>query len=244
MLLCEEQGVNVRVVLNFFPNRISKLAVEDLEGIPMLAFSSAPSAMAPLAGKRVFDVVVSALALLLMSPLLILIAIAIKLDSPGPVFFRQRRVGLSGREFRLYKFRSMSHDAEARLSELRSRNEMDGPVFKMRDDPRVTRVGRLLRKTSLDEFPQFLNVLRGEMSVVGPRPPLPSEVRLYERWQRRRLSVKPGITCTWQVSGRNEIDFARWMDLDLHYIDNWSLWHDLKIVLLTIPAVVFGRGAR
>jgi lipopolysaccharide/colanic/teichoic acid biosynthesis glycosyltransferase len=160
------------------------------------------------------------------------------------VLFRQRRVGLNGREFGLYKFRSMCHDAESKLAELRHRNEMDGPVFKMREDPRVTRIGRFLRKTSLDEFPQFWNVLRGEMSVVGPRPPIPTEVRLYKRWQRRRLSVKPGITCTWQVSGRNEVDFARWMELDLHYIDNWSLWHDLKIVLQTIPAVILGRGAR
>jgi lipopolysaccharide/colanic/teichoic acid biosynthesis glycosyltransferase len=138
----------------------------------------------------------------------------------------------------------MVHGAEAQLAALRHRNEMDGPVFKLRDDPRVTRVGRFLRKTSLDEFPQFWNVLKGEMSVVGPRPPIPSEVKQYERWHRRRLSVKPGITCTWQISGRNEVEFERWMELDLHYIDNWSLWHDLKIVLQTIPAVILGRGAR
>jgi exopolysaccharide biosynthesis polyprenyl glycosylphosphotransferase len=244
VLLCEEQGIGVKVLLNFFPNRIAKLAVEEVEGIPMLTFSSTPSEVAPLLGKRFFDIAVSAFALLLLSPVFLAMAIAIKLESKGPVFFKQRRVGLSGREFWLYKFRSMCVDAEAKLAALRDKNEMDGPVFKMRADPRITRVGRLLRKTSLDEFPQFLNVLKGEMSVVGPRPPLPSEVRKYKRWQRRRLSVKPGITCTWQVSGRNEIDFAQWMRLDLHYIDNWSLWHDLKIVLMTIPAVLLGKGAR
>jgi exopolysaccharide biosynthesis polyprenyl glycosylphosphotransferase len=242
--LCEEQGVGVKVLLNFFPSRISQMAVEDLEGIPVLSFASAPSGTAPLVGKRLFDLAVSLLVIVLLAPALVALALAIKLDSAGPVFFRQRRIGLNGREFWLYKFRSMCADAESRLAQLREANEMDGPVFKMREDPRVTRVGRFLRKTSLDEFPQFWNVLRGEMSVVGPRPPIPSEVKLYKRWQRRRLSVKPGITCTWQVSGRNEIDFAQWMELDLHYIDNWSLWRDLKIVLRTIPAVILGRGAR
>ena len=243
--LCEELGVGVRVLLNFFvSNRRSRITVEELEGIPMLAFSRTPSETAPLVAKRIFDLLVSATVLVVLAPLFVGIAVAIKLESPGPVFFRQRRVGLNGRRFWLYKFRSMCQDAEAKLAHVKDRNEMDGPVFKMREDPRVTRVGRFLRKTSLDEFPQFWNVLKGEMSVVGPRPPIRSEVRLYKRWQRRRLSVKPGITCTWQVSGRNEIDFAQWMELDLHYIDNWSLWHDLKIVLLTIPAVLLGRGAR
>jgi exopolysaccharide biosynthesis polyprenyl glycosylphosphotransferase len=242
--ICEEQGVVVRVLLDFFPTRISKMEVEELDGIPVLSLTPGPSEMAPLVGKRVFDVVVSALVLVLLLPLWLVIALAIKLDSPGPVLYRQRRMGQNGRRFWLYKFRSMVHGAHRQLPSLRARNEMDGPVFKMRHDPRVTRVGRWLRKTSLDEIPQFWNVLRGEMSVVGPRPPLPHEVREYERWHRRRLSVRPGITCTWQVSGRNEVDFERWMELDLHYIDNWSLWHDLKIVLQTIPAVILGRGAR
>ncbi len=160
------------------------------------------------------------------------------------MLFRQRRVGLAGREFTLYKFRSMHAGAEALLPALRTRNEAGGPVFKMRDDPRVTRVGALLRRASLDELPQFWNVLRGEMSVVGPRPPIPSEVRAYARWQRRRLSVKPGITCTWQVSGRSDVDFARWMELDLAYIDGWTLWGDIEICLKTIPAVLSARGAR
>jgi exopolysaccharide biosynthesis polyprenyl glycosylphosphotransferase len=244
VLLCQEQGIRVKVLLNFFPTGIARMTVEDLEGIPMLSFSTGPDAAAPLAGKRIFDVVVSGLALLVLAPLVAGIAIAIKLETPGPVLFRQRRIGQNGREFWLYKFRSMVADAEAQRAALAEHNEMDGPVFKMTDDPRVTRVGRWLRKTSLDEVPQFWNVLRGEMSVVGPRPPLPGEVKLYQRWQRRRLSVRPGITCTWQVSGRNEVDFSQWMELDLHYIDNWSLWHDLKIVLRTIPAVLLGRGAR
>jgi exopolysaccharide biosynthesis polyprenyl glycosylphosphotransferase len=197
-----------------------------------------------LVAKRAFDLVASAAALVVLSPLFLAIAAAVKLDSPGPVLFRQRRVGLAGRIFTVYKFRSMHHGAEALRPALEARNEMVGPVFKIRDDPRVTRVGRWLRRTSFDELPQFFNVLRGEMSVVGPRPPIPSEVRAYARWQRRRLSVKPGITCTWQVSGRNEVDFDRWMALDLDYIDHWSLWGDLRIVLKTIPAVLLGRGAR
>jgi exopolysaccharide biosynthesis polyprenyl glycosylphosphotransferase len=243
-LLCEEQGVGVKVLFNFFPNRTAKLSIEEVDGIPVLAFSSAPSDVGALVVKRIFDVMVSASVLSALAPLFLAFAVAIKLDSPGPVFFRQRRVGRNGREFWLYKFRSMYEDAEARRAELEHKNEMDGPAFKMADDPRVTRIGRFLRKTSLDEVPQFWNVLKGEMSVVGPRPPIPSEVKCYERWQRRRLSVKPGITCTWQVSGRNELDFAQWMELDLRYIDNWSLWHDLEIVLRTIPAVILGKGAR
>jgi exopolysaccharide biosynthesis polyprenyl glycosylphosphotransferase len=243
-LLCEEQGVGVKVLLNVFPNLAAKLTVEEVDGIPVLAFSSAPGEAGALAGKRLFDVAVSALVLALGAPLWIALAVAVKAGSRGPILFRQRRVGQNGREFWVYKFRSMYEDAEARRAELEHRNEMDGPAFKIADDPRITRVGRFLRKTSLDEVPQFWNVLKGEMSVVGPRPPLPSEVRRYQRWQRRRLSVRPGITCTWQVSGRNDLDFAQWMELDLRYIDNWSLWHDLEIVLRTIPAVLLGRGAR
>ncbi|HET8538662.1 MAG TPA: sugar transferase [Anaeromyxobacter sp.] len=243
VLDCEEQGVSARVCMDLFATRISTLAVEDLDGIPLLALSTVPQDPFALAAKRALDVALSALALLALSPVFLAVAIAIRLDSPGPVFFRQRRVGMNGREFTLLKFRSMYRDAHARLEALRTRNEVSGPVFKMRDDPRVTRVGRLIRRTSIDELPQFWNVLRGEMSVVGPRPPLPSEVQRYERRHLRRLSVKPGITCTWQVSGRSAIGFDRWMELDLSYIDNWSLWHDVKILARTIPAVLTGRGA-
>jgi exopolysaccharide biosynthesis polyprenyl glycosylphosphotransferase len=243
VLLCEERGVAVKVSLNLFPSRIARVSVEDFEGVPMLAFSSTPHEILPLVMKRTFDVLVSAAVVLALAPLFALVALAIKLDTPGPVFFRQRRIGLNGREFTLLKLRSMVQDAEQQLERVRALNEMDGPVFKSRSDPRVTRVGRWLRKFSLDEFPQFWNVLRGEMSVVGPRPPLPEEVRRYTRWQRRRLSVRPGITCTWQVSGRNEIDFQAWMKLDLEYIDTWSFWGDMEIVLRTIPAILSGRGA-
>lgn len=244
VLACEEQGIKVRVCLDLFETRIATRTVEDLDGIPLLALSTTPSDTLALAAKRALDLVESAAALVLLAPIFLVVAIAIRLESPGPVFFRQRRVGRNGREFTLLKFRSMYQDAEARLESLRAHNEVSGPVFKMRNDPRVTRVGRLIRRASIDELPQFWNVLRGDMSVVGPRPPLPAEVAKYERWQRRRLSVKPGITCTWQVSGRSDISFERWMELDLRYIDTWSLWEDTKILVRTIPAVLTGRGAQ
>ena len=241
---CQVQGVAVVICLDLLHGGIGQMALTLLERVPAITFSTVPSDNLALAAKRTFDVAVSVAVLLLLAPILASVALAIKLDSPGPVLFRQRRVGLNGREFWLLKFRSMCQDAEGKLAVLRVRNEMSGPVFKMTNDPRVTRVGRFIRRTSLDEFPQFWNVLRGEMSVVGPRPPLPDEVRQYQRWQRRRLSVRPGITCTWQVSGRNQIDFEHWMRLDLEYIDHWSLAGDLAICMKTIPAVVSARGAR
>ncbi len=242
--VCEEQGVGVMIALDVLRFGNARMSVGDLNGLPMLALTRAPSDELALAAKRMFDIAVSFAILLLLSPVFAALALAIKLDSRGPVFFRQRRVGLQGRTFDIFKFRSMYLDAEQRLESLRAHNEMSGPVFKMKNDPRITRVGRFIRRTSLDEFPQFWNVLRGEMSVVGPRPPLPSEVRQYKRWQRRRLSVKPGITCIWQISGRNNIDFDRWMELDLEYIDQWSLWNDIQICLKTIPAVLGTRGAQ
>jgi exopolysaccharide biosynthesis polyprenyl glycosylphosphotransferase len=242
--LCEEQGVEVRISLDILRFGPGRMRVADMDGVPMLAFTRTPSDALALAVKRAFDVVISAGVLVALSPLLAAVALAIRIDSPGQIFFRQRRIGQSGRVFEILKFRSMFRDAEARLEALRARNEMTGPVFKMANDPRVTRVGRFLRRTSLDEFPQFWNVLKGEMSVVGPRPPIPSEVRQYKRWQRRRLSMKPGITCIWQISGRNDIEFERWMELDLEYIDGWSLWGDLEIFFKTIPAVLSARGAR
>jgi exopolysaccharide biosynthesis polyprenyl glycosylphosphotransferase len=241
---CEEQGTPVKVGVDLFPARVARLSVEDLDGLPVLSYASVPPEGGPLVAKRALDLAVSAAALLVLAPLLALVALAVKLESRGPVLFRQQRIGRAGRLFTLYKFRSMRVGAEGERAALAARNEMDGPVFKLRHDPRVTRVGRWLRRTSFDELPQLWNVLRGEMSLVGPRPPLPEEVRRYERWQRRRLSVKPGITCTWQVSGRSDVGFRRWMELDLAYIDGWSLWQDLRIVLRTIPAVLLGRGAR
>jgi len=192
--------------------------------------------------KEFFDALISLLASIGLSPVFLGIAMAIKLDSKGPIFFSQKRVGLRGRRFQVLKFRTMVVNAEELKHQLMDRNEMDGPVFKITDDPRITKVGRFLRKTSLDELPQFFNVLMGDMSVVGPRPPLPVEVRVYERWQLRRLSMKPGITCIWQVSGRNDIPFEEWMKMDLEYIDNWSLKLDFVLFLKTIRTMVKGDG--
>ncbi|GMU60055.1 MAG: polyprenyl glycosylphosphotransferase [Myxococcaceae bacterium] len=196
-----------------------------------------------MAIKRMFDIVSSALALWLLLPLLLTVAALIKATSKGPLFFRQRRVGLNGRPFNMLKFRTMVVDAEAQQASLAALNEMDGPVFKIKADPRVTPVGRVLRKFSIDELPQLVNVLRGDMSVVGPRPPLPTEVAKYETWQRRRLSVRPGLTCIWQVSGRNQISFEQWMYMDMQYIDNWSFTKDLELIAKTVPVVLSGHGA-
>jgi lipopolysaccharide/colanic/teichoic acid biosynthesis glycosyltransferase len=193
--------------------------------------------------KRSLDVVFSVLALLALAPLFGLIAIAIRFDSPGPVIFSHKRAGRGGRPFDFYKFRSMIADAEERRAELVSRNEKDGPIFKIREDPRITRVGRLLRRWSLDELPQLWNVLKGDISLVGPRSPTVDEVSKYERWHRRRLDVTGGITCTWQVSGRSEISFRDWMRLDMRYVTCRNLWLDLRLLLKTLPAVISGRGA-
>jgi exopolysaccharide biosynthesis polyprenyl glycosylphosphotransferase len=193
--------------------------------------------------KRIFDIVASFSALVLLSPLLLVVATIIRLTSRGPVLFRQQRVGRHSKPFHMLKFRSMVVNAEELKAKLMAQNEQAGPVFKMRRDPRITRVGRFIRKFSIDELPQLLNVLRGEMSIVGPRPPVPSEVSRYEAWQRRRLSVRPGLTCVWQVSGRNEISFEEWMYLDMQYIDHWSLAQDFQLILKTLPVVLTGRGA-
>jgi exopolysaccharide biosynthesis polyprenyl glycosylphosphotransferase len=243
-LMCEELGIRTRVAMNFFPNRVARMEIEELEGVPFLTFTTTPSNEAHLAMKRALDVAVSAVMLALAAPIIVVSALVIKLTSPGSVLFKQRRMGLNGRLFTLYKFRTMIEDAHARREEVAHLNEMNGPAFKLKDDPRVTTVGRFLRRFSLDELPQFWNVLKGDMSLVGPRPPIPEEVAAYHRWHRRRLSMKPGLTCLWQVSGRNDIaDFDRWMQLDLQYIDNWSPTLDLKILLRTIPAVLLGKGA-
>jgi exopolysaccharide biosynthesis polyprenyl glycosylphosphotransferase len=194
--------------------------------------------------KRIMDIVLSLVGLIVLSPLLVAVALVIRMSSPGPVLFAQERVGMNKRLFKLFKFRSMYVDAEKRRGELEHLNEMDGPVFKIKNDPRVTPIGRLIRKTSMDELPQLLNVLRGQMSLVGPRPPLLAEVDRYDWLYRRRLSIKPGITCLWQISGRNEITFKQWMEMDKAYIENWSLWLDIQILVKTIPAVLFSKGAR
>jgi exopolysaccharide biosynthesis polyprenyl glycosylphosphotransferase len=241
--LAQELGIVVRL----FPDEASskllaRLHVERFEGDYVITLFREQMLM-QLLGKRLMDVVLSAVGLVLLSPLLIAVALAIRFTSPGPVFFAQERVGMNKRLFRLYKFRSMYVDAEKRKRELEHLNEMDGPVFKIKNDPRITPVGRFIRKTSIDELPQLVNVLRGQMSLVGPRPPLLSEVDRYDWLYRRRLSIKPGITCLWQISGRNEITFKQWMEMDKQYIDNWSLWLDIKILAKTIPAVLFSKGA-
>jgi exopolysaccharide biosynthesis polyprenyl glycosylphosphotransferase len=240
----EEQGVVTRLVVNFLPQSLSDVSFDEFGGIPMLTFSTAPRDELLLFARRCVDFVLAAVLLTVLSPLFALIAAVIKLTSRGTVLFRQSRCGLHGRPFTFLKFRSMTLGADELKPALAPFNEMDGPAFKMTNDPRVTSVGRLLRRTSLDELPQLWNILRGDMSFVGPRPAVIEEVRQYQPWQRRRLSMKPGLTCLWQVSGRNELTFDEWMRLDLEYIDNWSLWLDLKIALKTIPAVVRGRGAK
>jgi exopolysaccharide biosynthesis polyprenyl glycosylphosphotransferase len=242
LMECETAGVKTRLALDF-PHRIARMEVEDMDGYPMLTFSATPAEDASMMTKRAMDIVFSSLFLLSFSWLYGLIAVVLKLTSKGPVFFRQERVGMNGRRFTFFKFRSMVVDADRRKDELKHLNEMDGPVFKIKNDPRVTRVGRFLRKFSLDELPQMWNVLKGDMSLVGPRPPVPSEVEKYEFWARRRLSIRPGLTCLWQISGRNSINFQQWMELDLQYIDNWTLGLDFKILLKTVPAVLGGRGA-
>ena len=242
-LMCEELGIRTRVAMNIFQNRVARLEVEELEGVPFLTFTTTPSNETHLALKRLLDVAVSLMMLALGLPIIVFAALAIRLTSPGSVLFKQERLGLNGRIFTLYKFRTMIEDAHRRREEVSHLNEMTGPVFKSKSDPRITPVGRFLRKFSLDELPQLWNVLKGDMSLVGPRPPIPEEVESYHRWHRRRLSMKPGLTCLWQVSGRNNVDFDRWMELDLQYIDNWSPSLDLKILLRTIPAVLLGKGA-
>ena len=242
-LLCAELGIRARVAL-YFPHMKARVLLEELEGIPLLTFTSTPGTPFPLFLKRLQDLGVSVLGIAVIAPLVPLVALAIKLGSRGPVLFSQQRCGLNGRRFTLYKFRTMYEGADRRLEEVVHLNEVAGPAFKARRDPRVTAVGRWLRRFSLDELPQLVNVLKGDMSLVGPRPPLPAEVARYERWQRRRLSMKPGLTGLWQVSGRAGLDdFSHWTTIDLAYIDQWSLWLDLKILLKTIPAVLSTRGA-
>jgi exopolysaccharide biosynthesis polyprenyl glycosylphosphotransferase len=208
-----------------------------------LHFSSVAFKPHQLAMKRLFDITVSAVALWMLLPVFAVVALLIKLTSRGPILFKQVRVGLHGKPFNMLKFRSMVVNAEELKAKLAAQNEMSGPVFKMKNDPRITWIGRFIRKYSIDELPQFINVLRGEMSIVGPRPPVPGEVAKYEAWQRRRLSVRPGLTCIWQVSGRNQISFEEWMYLDMQYIDHWSLKSDLELLLRTVPVVITGRGA-
>ncbi len=243
---CELEGVEAWLIADFFKTQISRTTFDDFYGQPVMVFRTTPDNSWQSALKRPFDFVVSAVVLLLLSPFYLITALLIKFTSPGPVLFCQQRSGLNGRPFTIYKFRTMTTDAEARKKELECRNEMRGPVFKVTNDPRITPIGKILRRYSIDEFPQFFNVLRGEMSLVGPRPLPVDEVKRFDDFShRRRLSVKPGLTCTWQISGRNNVvDFKDWVRLDLEYIDNWSLWLDLKILCRTVPAVIAGAGAK
>jgi exopolysaccharide biosynthesis polyprenyl glycosylphosphotransferase len=242
-LSLQEQGIRTRFAMDLFPHTRARVQLEELDGIPLLSFATTPTSQIQLMAKRALDVTLAALLLFLGMPVVLTIALLIKITSGGRVLFRQTRCGLNGRSFTLYKFRTMVEGAEDRRLELLHLNEMNGPVFKLRSDPRVTYLGRFLRRFSLDEVPQLWNVLRGDMSLVGPRPPIPEEVAKYQRWQRRRLAMKPGLTCLWQVSGRNNLDFDRWMQLDLEYIDSWTPMLDFKILLKTIPAVLSGKGA-
>jgi exopolysaccharide biosynthesis polyprenyl glycosylphosphotransferase len=243
---CELEGIEVWLIADFFSTQISRTSFDELLGRPLLIFRTTPENSWQSLAKHLLDFFGALLLLIFLSPVFLIVAAVIKFSSPGPVFFRQKRSGINGTPFTIFKFRTMVTNAEQFQHELAAMNEMSGPVFKVTNDPRITPVGKFLRKFSLDELPQLFNVLRGEMSLVGPRPLPVDEVRRFDNLaHRRRLSVKPGLTCLWQVSGRNQItDFKDWVRLDLEYIDNWSFWLDVKILLVTIPAVLRGTGAK
>lgn len=242
--ICREHGVIVRVLWDMFHAATVATDFDDSAVSPVVSFYNTPADSLQLVLKRVVDIVTSAILIILLSPVMLAALILIKLDSEGPAIFVQERIGLNKRRFRMYKFRSMVANAEKLQAGLEAFNEAQGPVFKIKDDPRTTRLGKILRKTSIDELPQLFNVLKGDMSLVGPRPlPVRDFTGFNEDWQRRRFSVRPGVTCLWQVSGRSSISFDQWMRLDVQYVDRWSLWLDLKILARTIPAVVKGSGA-
>jgi exopolysaccharide biosynthesis polyprenyl glycosylphosphotransferase len=241
---CESMGITVHLRLTSYEHLLSRMEVHAMGGVEYLMFSTVPRSALQLGLKRFLDVVGALFLLALLSPLLAIVAILVKLTSKGPAIFRQERAGMGGRSFTLYKYRTMNQGAELERAGLESKNEMNGPVFKIKEDPRITGLGRFLRKMSIDELPQLWNVVKGDMSLVGPRPLPIYEVEKFERWQRRRMTMRPGITCLWQVMGRNRVtDFSEWMKLDLEYVDRWSLGLDIKILLKTVPAVLIGRGA-
>jgi exopolysaccharide biosynthesis polyprenyl glycosylphosphotransferase len=241
--LCEEIGVTFRIQSELTPMSVSNAHLTHIEHIPFITFKNTPRNSFALAWKSFSEFWISFGIIFMLSPIMLAISVLIKLTSTGPVIFRQERVGLRGRKFYIYKFRTMVQNAEELKTKLEALNESDGPTFKIKKDPRITAVGKVLRKTGLDELPQLFNVLRGEMSLIGPRPPLPSEVEKYERWHLRRLSVKPGITCTWQIiPNRNEVVFDNWMKLDIQYIDSWSIKKDFQLFLRTIKTVIYGTG--
>lgn len=242
-LLCDEEGVRTRVATNFFPHVNSRIFLDRFGGYPLLTFTTSPHDEIRLLLKRIFDVVSSFSALVVLAIPMLAVALLVRLTSRGPALFKQKRLGFNGRTFTFYKFRSMVENAEALREGVLHLNEKDGPAFKIARDPRLTPIGGFLRRYSIDEWPQFWNVLKGDMSVVGPRPAVAIEVDQYKSWQRRRLRMRPGLTCLWALHGRDHLDFETWMRLDLEYIDNWSLWLDMKILLHSIPAVLVGRGA-
>ena len=244
LLACEEQGILVHMLPDFFDVKHARISLEVLEDQPVITLRTGAMEGWPVLVKRILDVVISMVLLILLTPLFVVVALLIKLTSPGPIFFVQDRVGLHKRPFRFLKFRTMVQDAEKLQAALEQLNQVSGPVFKIRDDPRMTPVGAFLRRTSIDELPQLINVVFGDMSLVGPRPLPLRDYRAFDSdWHRRRFSVRPGMTCLWQVGGRNSIPFEQWMELDMQYIDRWSLWLDLKILASTLPAVVSGKGA-
>jgi exopolysaccharide biosynthesis polyprenyl glycosylphosphotransferase len=241
--ICRSAGARARLVPDFFHLSLNQVDVDSLGGIPLLGMREISLERGPRLIKRIIDIIGALCALLIFSPVMGLVALAIRLENDGPILFRQERLGEKSKPFDVIKFRSMRVGAEAEQESLAALNEADGPIFKIKDDPRSTRVGRFIRKTSLDELPQFINVLRGEMSLVGPRPPLESEVAEYQSWQRKRLQVKPGMTGLWQVSGRSDLTFDEMCLLDIYYIENWSLWLDVRLILRTIPMIFIRRGA-
>lgn len=241
--LCNELGVTFRLYSSFFNRLSTQTQLRYFDTNAVLTISNTPNNYAALLAKRTMDILLSGLVILLGMPFFLIIMLLIKLDSEGPIFFKQKRSGFKGKVFDVYKFRTMVVNAEELKAKLMQQNEMTGPVFKMTNDPRITRVGKWLRKSGIDEFPQFLNVFLGDMSIVGPRPPLPAEVAQYERWQLRRLAMKPGITCLWQIApSRNSISFEEWMRMDMEYIDNWSLLLDVIIIFKTVRTIVRADG--
>jgi len=241
--LCERLGTSFKLVPDLYELSLSRIDMEAIEGIPLIGIKQGSINSMQQIVTRTFDMIISFLILIIGFPLWLCIALAIRLSSSGPIFYKQTRIGLNGRPFKVYKFRSMYKNADARLADLMPHNEVQGPLFKIKDDPRITPVGKFLRHTSFDEIPQLFNVIKGEMSLVGPRPPLPHEVALYEEWQKGRLAIKPGMTGLWQVRGRSNISFDEGVLMDLYYIENWSLRLYFQVLLRTIPAVIFRRGA-
>jgi len=241
--ILDVMGKTVAVLLDDIVTKVSRSRPVDFGGLSMVMYDSSPRRPWQEMAKRGMDIVVSGLGLLVLSPVFLIVAIVIKMTSKGPAVFAQQRVGLNGRAFKIYKFRSMVVNAEELKERLADMNEMSGPVFKIANDPRVTPIGRSIRRTSIDELPQLFNVFKGDMSLVGPRPPLRQEVNLYNSKHRKRLAVRPGITCIWQISGRNEVDFEEWMEMDAEYVDRWSLWLDMEILAKTVPVVLLRKGA-